>query len=268
MREGASNGAALRVPENLVFYHTIEIAPEVRTPGWPVIVPIVDMVRDAMRGCDWRDKKVLDIGCRDGALSIEAERLGAREVVGVDFDLPRANIEYLRSVMNFKARFEQRNLYSLRPEDYGLFDVIIFSGVLYHLRYPMYGLRLVKDLLVDQGLLIVETATFADANRLPMIFCPVGSDSPYEKTSCTFFNIRGFTDTARSLGLPVTGHRSLMNLAAVKPADDAKPAIDRSVFICRKGPVGATDDALGYWDGDGVGVKAPSWVRSHDAGVR
>src|SRR5207249_1313277 len=118
-----------------------------KTPGWPVIVPIVEMVRTAMAKRDWKGKRVLDIGCRDGALSFEAERLGAREVIGIDFDLPRENIEYLCRSLNSKVRFEERDLFDLRPETYGSFDVVLFAGVLYHLRYPMYALRLLRNLL-------------------------------------------------------------------------------------------------------------------------
>ena len=35
----------------------------------------------------------------------------------------------------------QKNLYDLKEEDYGKFDIIIFAGVLYHLRYPFQALK-------------------------------------------------------------------------------------------------------------------------------
>ena len=106
-------------PPNLTFYHTVEYAPGQRTQGWPVIVPIVDMIRAAMQRLDFRGRRVLDIGCRDGALSFEAEKLGAAEVLGVDFDLPRDNIAFLAGALGSKARFEQRNIYELRPDNSG-----------------------------------------------------------------------------------------------------------------------------------------------------
>ena len=217
----------------LVFYHTIALGPDLKTEGWPAIVPIVEMVRGSMAEQSFKGKRVLDIGCRDGALAFEAERLGAREVIGVDFDLPRENLAYLCRALKSNVTFEERNLFDIRPNTYGLFDIILFSGVLYHLRYPFYALRLLGELLEQSGLMIVETATFVDDNRLSLLFCPTGEESPYESTSCSFFNTKGFMDTISSLGFAVESHRSLLNLA-VNASTKKSPQIDRSVFVCRK----------------------------------
>lgn len=245
-------------PPHLTFYHSIEFAPGRRTAGWPVIVPIVEMIIGAMRRLNFNGKRVLDIGCRDGALAFEAERLGAEEVIGIDSDLPAENIAFLGRALNSKARFERHNLYGLKTESFGLFDIILLPGVLYHLRYPFWGLRLVRDLLADGGLLLVETATFADANTLPLLLCPTGADSPYEPTSCTFFNIKGFTDTVRSFGFAVVDQRSLMNLPPHDPAVAAPLPIDRTVFTCIRDR--HLDDAkvMAYWDGQAAGL--PQWT--------
>lgn len=247
-------------PPHLAFYHTIEYAPGRHTAGWPVIVPIVEMIRAAMRELDFRGRRVLDIGCRDGAFSFEAERLGATEVLGVDFDLPRENIAFLAAAFASRARFEQHNIYDLRPDRLGLFDIVLLPGVVYHLRYPFLALRLVRDPLKDGAALLVETATYADANRLPLLLCPTGKASPYEPTSCTFFNIKGFIDTARSLGLLVTGHRSLMSLPLQDPATSGPWPIDRTVFLCTRDR--SLDDAavMTYWDGHSHPPDLPDWT--------
>jgi len=143
--------AELDPPPNLVFYHTIEFGPGRVTPGWPVIIPIVDMMIDAMRSVDFAGKRVLDIGCRDGAMSFAAEKLGAAEIMGIDADLPTENLAFLTRALNSQARFESRNVFDVKPETYGLFDVILLAGVVYHLRYPFSGLRVVRDLLRDGG---------------------------------------------------------------------------------------------------------------------
>jgi len=247
-------------PPHLTFYHSVEFAPGRRTAGWPVIVPIVEMIIDAMGRLDFRGKRVLDIGCRDGALAYEAERLGATAVIGIDVDLPAENIAFLSLALHSKARFERHSLYGLKPESFGLFDIILLPGVLYHLRYPFWGLRLVRDLLVDGGTLLVETATFADANTLPLLLCPTGADSPYEPTSCTFFNIKGFTETARSLGFSVVDQHSLMNLPPYDSAVTGPLPIDRTVFTCIRDR--RLDDAkvMGYWDGQVYMPGLPPWT--------
>lgn len=247
-------------PSDLTFYHSVEFAPGRRTAGWPVIVPIVEMITNAMGRLDFTGRRVLDIGCRDGALAFEAERLGAADVIGIDSDLPVENIAFLSRALNSKARFEKHNLYRLSPQSFGLFDIILLPGVLYHLRYPFWGLRLVRDLLVDGGTLLVETATFSDANMLPLMLCPTGADGPYEPTSCTFFNIKGFTDTARSFGFDVVDQRSLMNLPPHDPAAAAALPIDRTVFTCIRDR--RLDDArvMAYWDGQADLAGLPQWT--------
>jgi len=247
-------------PGHLTFYHTVEYAPGRRTPGWPVIIPIVDMIIHAMRGLDFRGKRVLDIGCRDGALSFEAERLGASDVIGIDSDLPVENIAFLAQALHSAARFELDNLYALKPESYGVFDIILLPGVVYHLRYPFLGLRLVRDLLPDGGTLLVETATFTDANCLPLLVCPTGAESPYEPSSCSFFNIKGFVDTVRSLGFAVTGHRSLLNLPGYNPASAGPLPIDRTVFTCRRDHRLDDPAMIGYWDGLADTPRLPDWT--------
>lgn len=247
-------------PPHLTFYHTVEYAPGRRTQGWATIAPIVDMIRTAMRSVDFGGRRVLDIGCRDGALSFEAEQLGAAEVLGVDFDLPRENIAFLAGALGSRARFEQRNVYELQPGDLGLFDIVLLPGVVYHLRYPFLALRMVRDLLKPGGTLLVETATYVDANRLPLLLCPTGAASPYEPTSCSFFNIKGFIDTAQSLGLRVTHHGSLMNLPPHDQTKEGKLPIDRTVFLCRRDP-GLDDPAImGYWDGQSDAPKLADWT--------
>ena len=56
-----------REMEGLSFYHTISLTPTLSTPGWPVVVPIVEMALRALRKVDLRGKRVLDIGCGWGA---------------------------------------------------------------------------------------------------------------------------------------------------------------------------------------------------------
>ena len=81
----------------------------------------------------------------------------------------------------------------------GLFDVVFFPGVLYHLRYPFWGLKVLRDMMKPDGELLIETAIWRGDPNNAILFCPIEKDSPYEPTSCTFFNEKGLVDTLKSL---------------------------------------------------------------------
>lgn len=118
------------------FYHTIELTQTLSTPGWPVVVPIVEMVRRVMRRVPLAGRRMLDIGCRDGILSFDAEAMGALEVLGIDSDLNRPAVDFLVDWKKSRVRFLSYNLFDLTADAFGGFDAAIFAGVLYHLRYP------------------------------------------------------------------------------------------------------------------------------------
>jgi tRNA (mo5U34)-methyltransferase len=106
---------------------------------------------------DLTGKTVLDIGCNAGFYSIEMKRRGAERVVGIDFDdryLAQAMLA--RDVLGLEIEFRKHSVYDLRSLGES-FDVVLFMGVLYHLRHPLLALDLIhhhvaKDLLVFQSM--------------------------------------------------------------------------------------------------------------------
>jgi 2-polyprenyl-3-methyl-5-hydroxy-6-metoxy-1,4-benzoquinol methylase len=243
------------------IYHTVPLTPTLSTPGWPVVVPIVDMTLRAMHKIDFRGKRVLDIGCRDGLFCFEAEKLGAAEVVGIDNDLVPGVPEFLIRTLKSKVTIQSLNLFDLRPEAFGRFDVIIFPGVLYHLRYPFWALKLIRDLLTDNGQLVLETAILADDNRHAILFCPTGGESPYEPTSCTFYNRKGLHDTLTSMGFAIQGSECLLKLPGQPTGAGIpdKPPIDRCTTVCRKNAASGADAVNVYWDGPPDAHNIPMW---------
>jgi tRNA (mo5U34)-methyltransferase len=102
-------------------------------------------------------KTVLDIGCNAGFYSLEMKRRGADRVLGIDFDPDYlAQARFAAEVAGLDIAFEQLSVYDvgrLRER----FDVVLFLGVLYHLRHPLLALDLIretvtKDLLVFQSM--------------------------------------------------------------------------------------------------------------------
>src|SRR5215217_4635856 len=102
-------------------------------------------------------KTVLDIGCNAGFYSIEMKRRGAARVVGIDSDERYlAQARYAAEVLGATIEFKNLSVYNVAQLG-EKFDVVIFMGVLYHLRHPLLALDLlyenvVKDLLIFQSM--------------------------------------------------------------------------------------------------------------------
>ena len=185
------------------WYHTIEVADGIYTESFvPNFKKMWDHNLKCMEGVDFTDKKVLDIGCRDGLFSFEAEKRGAREIIGIDNDISKGAVEFLIPFFNSKVKMYEASLYDLNTLKFGTFDIILFFGVLYHLRYPFWGLKKVIESLSDNGLLLIESGMLITQKLKDkeILYCPV-ENSPYnEPTSCTFFNKEGLGVTMDSLG--------------------------------------------------------------------
>jgi tRNA (mo5U34)-methyltransferase len=105
---------------------------------------------------DLSGRRVLDIGCNAGYFSIEMARRGAR-VTAIDHDP-----HYLRQAAWAAEQFDLGDRLVLEQGDvYGLanrmdrFDIVLFLGVFYHLRYPLLGLDLAAS--VCDGLLLFQS---------------------------------------------------------------------------------------------------------------
>jgi tRNA (mo5U34)-methyltransferase len=106
---------------------------------------------------DLSGKTVLDIGCNAGFYAMEMHRRGAARVLGIDFDA-----DYLAQAC-FAAEVEGLDIEYRKLSVYDVgalgerFDIVLFIGVLYHLRHPLLALDLIhehaaRDLLVFQSM--------------------------------------------------------------------------------------------------------------------
>jgi tRNA (mo5U34)-methyltransferase len=98
---------------------------------------------------DLRGKRVLDIGAWDGWYSFEMERRGA-EVLAIDnWDNPR--FHQMHAMLDSRVEYRQIDMYELTPERVGRFDIVLFMGVLYHLKHPLLALERVCALTTDMA---------------------------------------------------------------------------------------------------------------------
>src|SRR4051794_15733239 len=106
---------------------------------------------------DLRGQTVLDIGCNAGFYSIEMKRRGADRVIGIDFDeqyLEQAR--FAAATLGVDIEFRKLSVYDVHQLG-EKFDVVLFMGVLYHLRHPLLALDLIhehvtRDLFIFQSM--------------------------------------------------------------------------------------------------------------------
>lgn len=107
---------------------------------------------------DLRGQTVLDVGCNAGFYSIQMKLRGADRVVGVDTDdAYLAQARFAAEVNDVEIDFRHLSIYQLHQLE-EKFDLVLFLGVVYHLRHPLLALDIlhehaVRDVLVIQSML-------------------------------------------------------------------------------------------------------------------
>lgn len=165
----------------LEWYHTLELAPGVVTPGW---FDTRELVAKLPFPTSLAGKRCLDIGTFDGFWAFELERRGASEVVAVDvldptrWDWPAdADDASIRAIGARKGRGDgflvakdalgskverlEQSVYDLAPTENGMFDFVYVGSLLLHLRDPVGALMRVRSVSSGQLLLV-------DAIDLPL----------------------------------------------------------------------------------------------------
>jgi tRNA (mo5U34)-methyltransferase len=158
------------------WFHSIELAPGFVTPGRADTAAQLPRLHLP----DLRDKTVLDVGAWDGFFSFEAERRGAARVVALDTfswqargeGTGKAGFELARRALGSQVEDIEVEVMDIAPETVGgTFDVVLFLGVLYHLRHPFAALERLRS--ATRELLIVETHVDLIGLRRPaMAFYP------------------------------------------------------------------------------------------------
>lgn len=173
-----------KLKEYPYWYHKIELAPGVITPGFD-LDPLWDQVRRVREKVDYKGKNVLDIASFDGMFAFEAEKLGAHKVIASDcLYNSYHNLLFCRDVLrsqilpyyNISPYHLTERLDVLLDEQYDeeeedrRFDIVQHFGLLYHLRDPMLSLSQARSVLKPGGVLIIETDVLMDTQDSVLLF--------------------------------------------------------------------------------------------------
>jgi len=103
---------------------------------------------------DLTGKTVLDIGCNAGFYAIEMKRRGAARVVGVDSDEGYlAQARFAAATLGVAIELVSLSVYDVARLG-ERFDLVLFLGVLYHLRHPLLALDLLREHVVGETLVV------------------------------------------------------------------------------------------------------------------
>ena len=118
---------------------------------------------------EFRDRRVLDVGCGNGYFGWQMLNAGARQVVGLDpFLLFVIQNELVRRLNGYKhPNYVLPLKDDCLPNDLRAFDVTLSMGVLYHRTSPIDHLLTLRNSLAQNGLLVLETLILeSESNEL------------------------------------------------------------------------------------------------------
>jgi len=194
---------------------------------------------------DLSGKSVLDVGCNAGFYSIEMKRRGAERVVGIDTDetyLDQAR--FAANVNEMDIEFRNLSVYRI-AELRERFDLVLFMGVLYHLRHPLLALDLLRefvvaDLFVAQSMVRGSRASVDFPPDFPFWEEDVFEDQRFPRL---YFVEHRFAGDPTNWWIPnPTGFEAMLRSAGFAILDHP----EAEVFICRRakldGPVDPRDE--------------------------
>ena len=200
--------AELAARTDFVWHQRFELSAGVFTPG----ISDVEYLLDAAAVPPRLDgKSVLDIGTTNGGAAFECERRGASRVVAVDIAHDRwFGFAAIRDLLGSAVHHVRASIYELPELLDEQFDVVLFWGVLYHLRHPLLALDNVRRL--SRGVVSIETAV---ADNLPtenpdLSVARFFRDAEFADDSTIWFvpTVAALTDWCGSCGLQPTSVRS------------------------------------------------------------
>jgi len=145
------------------WHQRFELAPGIWTPGTS---DVERFLRLARLPADLSGMRILDVGTSNGGTAFACERRGA-EVVAADIVPPDySGFARIRDFLGSSCAYVESTVYELPERVDGRFDVVLFLGVLYHLRHPLLALDALRRLDADAVVLETEVADRALGRRL------------------------------------------------------------------------------------------------------
>ena len=166
------------------WWHSIRLRDNVVTPGISGENAAISVmgIPDDLTGVS-----VLDVGCWDGYYSFECEKRGADRVVASDIweTSGRDAFDFAHHELDSKVEPLESSVYDLDPDYAGRFDLVLFLGVLYHLKHPLLALEKIASCTKPGGRIIVDTIIDikSQLNLQPVMIFHPGSEVSDDPTT-------------------------------------------------------------------------------------
>jgi len=180
-----------RIAEVPFWWHSINLPHGVVTPGKVKDSDI--LMKRLQLPSDLSGKRVLDIGAWDGYYSFECEKRGA-QVLAID-NYNRMEVEeerqfasianrgflVAREILESRVDYMNLDVCDIEVDVTGSFDIVLFLGVLYHLRSPLSALE--KIAKVTKEFAIVESEIIRTITRQPSVLYARGDEYNRDPTN-------------------------------------------------------------------------------------
>lgn len=220
------------------WWHSIDLGEGVVTPG-AKFGDLAGMRQDweTLRLPELRGRTVLDVGAWDGFYSFEAERHGAGRVVALDHfvwsidpaaavsngrftgvpdpssapeswrpdTLPgKRGFDIAHAALGSHVEAVVSDFMAVDPDELGTFDVVLFLGVLYHMRDPLGALQRLRAL--TDGLAVIESEAIVVAGQEDRAVCEFlsGDQLNADPTNWWVPNLRALHDLCDAAGFSRT----------------------------------------------------------------
>lgn len=210
------------------WYHVLDLAPGVATPGMADLRPFLDRaLPPSLAG-----KRCLDVGTFDGFYAFAMEDRGAQEVIGIDVAdpaelehppltrernlrdardsgiQPGAGFAVAAAARGSAARWVHCNVYDLTADAIGgPVDFVVVGTILQHLRDPVAAMEQVRDVLAPggRGVMVESMSVPLSLLRPRQPVASFRAASPTNLFSWWVPNLNAVKAWARAAGLHVPG---------------------------------------------------------------
>jgi len=226
-----------------------------RFPGTSRSPTLTMAIHRTLDAIDLQDKDFIDVCCEDGVFCFFAESKRAANVVGVTRDV-RSVTANLKTALDSKVSLLKHGCYGVDQATDRKFDVVLSWGHLHLTRHPLLLIRTLSRLMKEGGTLVLATQYLDAYPGVPLMYAPVGSQSPIRAQGCSLFNREGLENALTSYGFHDFKVCQTLEMGVDKGREfarmpfgkgrvyhDSESALATLVMSCRWSPAAADQDA-------------------------